>query len=52
MVAIGTLDLSNNDLSWNELLRIRHVIILDLHLYGNENLDSVSYLVGIKPKKF
>ena len=41
MFAIGTLDLSNNDLSWNELLRLRHVFILDLRLYGNELLENV-----------
>ena len=42
MFAIGTLNLSNNDLNWAELLRIRHVYVLDLHLYGNSSLENAS----------
>ena len=45
MFAVGTLDLSNNNLSWNELLRIRHVYVLDLRLYGNDTLENVSFSV-------
>lgn len=44
MFAIGTLDLSYNNLTWNELLRLRNVHILDLRLYGNEDLENVSHI--------
>ena len=43
MAAFGTLILSNNDLDWNELQKIRHVHILDLTLHGNQKLEVDAY---------
>ena len=44
VAAFGTLILSNNDLDWNELQRIRHVHILDLTLRdGNQELEMDAY---------
>lgn len=43
VVAFGTLILSNNDLDWNELQKIRHVHILDLCLHGNPKLEMDAY---------
>ncbi|CAK8681103.1 unnamed protein product [Clavelina lepadiformis] len=43
LFAIGTLDLSNNFLTWNELARLRHIHILDLRLHANEDLEKDTY---------
>ncbi|XP_073227424.1 uncharacterized protein [Porites lutea] len=43
VAAFGTLILSNNDLDWNELQKIRHVHILDLTLHGNQKLEVDAY---------
>ncbi|KAF6017993.1 hypothetical protein EB796_023674 [Bugula neritina] len=42
-VAIGTLDLSNNQLSWFELSKLQHLHILDLRLHGNSQLEKDPY---------
>ena len=42
-VALGFLDLSNNNLSWTELSKIQHLHILDLRLYGNPELERDPY---------
>ena len=42
-VAIGTLDLSGNQLSWTELSKIQHLHILDLRLHGNTQLERDPY---------
>ena len=39
-VGIGSLILANNQLTWNELAKIRHMLILDIHLYGNQALEK------------
>ena len=41
--AFGTLILSNNDLDWNELLKLRHIQVLDLCLHGNPQLEGDPY---------
>ena len=38
--SFGTLVLCNNELSWHELAKIRHMIILHLHLIGNSKLEE------------
>eukprot|EP00794_Sanderia_malayensis_P009916 gene9916-10931_t len=35
---LGTLNLCENDIDWSELLKIRHLQILNLNLLGNEKL--------------
>lgn len=40
--AIGTLDLSNNFITWEELSYLYHVHVLDLRLEGNAALDEVN----------
>ena len=40
---IGTLVLSYNNISWPELRKIQHVIILDLRLVGNPLLEKDPY---------
>ena len=42
-VALGTLVLSNNDIGWAELAKIRHLHILDLYLHGNAKLEKDPY---------
>ncbi|CAF0950787.1 unnamed protein product [Rotaria sordida] len=39
-IALGSLILSNNNLTWIELQHIRHMFILDLRLDGNSTLDA------------
>jgi len=39
-LALGTLDLSTNDIEWAELGRIQHLHILILNLHGNPNLEK------------
>uniref|UniRef100_UPI00398F7083 putative nuclease HARBI1 n=1 Tax=Pristiophorus japonicus TaxID=55135 RepID=UPI00398F7083 len=39
-IALGTLDLSKNLLTWKELQKIRHINILDLRLHGNPELQN------------
>uniref|UniRef100_A0A0L8I9A6 Dynein assembly factor 1, axonemal homolog n=1 Tax=Octopus bimaculoides TaxID=37653 RepID=A0A0L8I9A6_OCTBM len=39
-IALGCLNLSHNQVSWSELLKIRHIQILDLMLFGNPNLEK------------
>ncbi|XP_033108638.1 uncharacterized protein LOC117110139 isoform X2 [Anneissia japonica] len=39
-VALGLVNLSNNNLTWAELMKIRHIQILDLHLHGNTKLEA------------
>jgi len=43
LLAIGTLVLSQNDLAWDELYKIRHMHILDLSLHGNKQLEKDPY---------
>ena len=42
-VALGNVSLSNNDLSWHELGKIRHVHIINLSLHGNVQLEKDPY---------
>eukprot|EP00057_Strongylocentrotus_purpuratus_P002337 XP_003724322.1 PREDICTED: uncharacterized protein LOC580904 isoform X2 [Strongylocentrotus purpuratus] len=42
-VALGTLNLSLNNLSWSDLRHIRHMYILELSLHGNPKLDRDPY---------
>ena len=42
-LAIGTLNLHENDLNWNELEKIRHLHIIDLTLTNNSKLDKDPY---------
>ncbi|KAI8509685.1 hypothetical protein Bbelb_121130 [Branchiostoma belcheri] len=42
-VAMGTLILSNNDLTWEELGKIRQLHILELYLHGNQQLEKDTY---------
>ncbi|XP_072173194.1 uncharacterized protein [Diadema setosum] len=42
-VALGTLNLSLNNLTWNDLRHIRHMYILELSLHGNQKLDKDPY---------
>ncbi|XP_050401356.1 uncharacterized protein LOC126818166 isoform X2 [Patella vulgata] len=42
-LCFGTLILSNNDLSWKELVKIRHIHILNLSLHGNPQLEKDNY---------
>ncbi|CAF3778294.1 unnamed protein product [Rotaria magnacalcarata] len=39
-IALGSLILSNNNLTWIQLQHIRHMCILDLRLDGNPTLDA------------
>ncbi|CAF3333891.1 unnamed protein product [Rotaria sp. Silwood1] len=39
-IALGSLILSNNNITWIELQHIRHMFILDLRLDGNPSLDA------------
>ncbi|GCC27124.1 hypothetical protein chiPu_0005546 [Chiloscyllium punctatum] len=49
-IALGTLDLSGNLLTWKELQKIRHIQILDLQLYGNPELQNdIHYRVHVPP---
>ncbi|EDO32281.1 predicted protein [Nematostella vectensis] len=41
--AFGCLILSNNELEWDELQKIRHIHILDLALHGNPKLEMDAY---------
>ncbi len=51
-IALGSLILSNNNLSWIELQHIRHLFILDLKLDGNSVLESDPNCNSIKRKIF
>nr|XP_054764062.1 uncharacterized protein LOC129270765 isoform X1 [Lytechinus pictus] len=42
-VALGTLNLSLNNLAWRDLRHIRHMYILELSLHGNPKLDKDPY---------
>ncbi|KAJ8306566.1 hypothetical protein KUTeg_017111 [Tegillarca granosa] len=42
-IALGTLNLANNDLSWHELGKIRNMHILNLYLHGNSYLEKDPY---------
>jgi hypothetical protein len=42
-VAVGNLNLSNNDLTWHELGKIRHLHILNLSFHGNHQLEKEPY---------
>ncbi|XP_067948015.1 uncharacterized protein [Watersipora subatra] len=42
-VALGTLDLSNNQLAWADLSKLQHLILLDLRLHGNPQLEKDPY---------
>ncbi|XP_071799635.1 uncharacterized protein [Asterias amurensis] len=42
-IALGTLNLANNNLAWAELMKIRHMHILDLSLHGNNNMEKDKY---------
>ncbi|ESP05535.1 hypothetical protein LOTGIDRAFT_228077 [Lottia gigantea] len=42
-LCFGELILSNNDLSWKELVKIRHIHILNLSLHGNPQLEKDQY---------
>ncbi|XP_041357106.1 uncharacterized protein LOC121374191 [Gigantopelta aegis] len=42
-LALGTLVLSNNNLSWKDLLKIRHIHILSLSLHGNQQMEKNPY---------
>jgi len=42
-VAMGTLNLANNDLDWQEVGKLRHMHILDLSLHGNAQLEKDPY---------
>jgi hypothetical protein len=42
--AFGLLDLSNNKLTWNELLKLKHITILDLRVFGNPELSELCFL--------
>ncbi len=42
-VGLGTLILCNNDLTWAELGKLRHMHILDLSLHGNSQLEKEPY---------
>ncbi|KAJ8039853.1 Protein tilB-like [Holothuria leucospilota] len=39
-IALGSLNLSFNNLHWNELMKIRHMHILELFLHGNIRLEK------------
>ncbi|KAK2178310.1 hypothetical protein NP493_548g01020 [Ridgeia piscesae] len=42
-LALGSLILCNNNLSWNSLAKIRHMHILELSLHGNPELECTAY---------
>lgn len=42
-IVLGALNLSYNQLSWPELLKLRHIHILDLTLHGNPQLVKDTY---------
>ncbi|XP_038049525.1 uncharacterized protein LOC119723086 isoform X2 [Patiria miniata] len=42
-IALGCLNLANNDLAWSELMKIRHMHVLDMSLHGNETLERDKY---------
>ncbi|XP_072023984.1 uncharacterized protein [Amphiura filiformis] len=42
-MAFGELNLSNNDLNWAELRKIRHMHILHLSLHGNKRMEKDPY---------
>lgn len=46
-VAFGLLDLSKNKITWTELAKIQHLHILDLRLYGNQNLERDPYCKSV-----
>lgn len=39
------MDLSNNKLGWNELLKLKYVTILDLRVFGNPELSELCVLI-------
>ena len=39
-VALGSLNLSNNEFNWIELEKIRHLHIIDLIIFDNKKLDK------------
>ena len=42
-VALGELNLSNNDLTWTELMKIRNMHVLSLSLHGNKKMEKDPY---------
>ena len=42
-VALGTLNLANNDLGWQEVGKLRHLRVLELSLHGNMQLEKDPY---------
>ena len=42
-VALGSLLLANNNVAWKELLKIRHLHILEFSLHGNPELEKDPY---------
>ncbi|KAK3591251.1 hypothetical protein CHS0354_010617 [Potamilus streckersoni] len=42
-VALGTVNLANNDLSWHEVGKLRNLHIIDLSLHGNPQLERDPY---------
>ena len=42
-VALGSLNLANNDLVWSDLSKIQHMHILNLNLHGNRKLEKNTY---------
>ena len=42
-VTFGTLNVSSNDLNWNEMEKIRHLHIVDLIAVNNPKLDKDLY---------
>ncbi|XP_046581209.1 uncharacterized protein LOC124288684 [Haliotis rubra] len=42
-LAVGTLILAGNNLTWKELVKIRHLHILNLSLHGNPHLEKDPY---------
>ncbi|XP_071117853.1 uncharacterized protein [Haliotis cracherodii] len=42
-LAVGTLILSSNNLTWKELVKIRHLHMLNLSLHGNPHLEKDPY---------
>ena len=42
-VALGTLVLSNNDISWSDLAKLSQTHILDISVHGNPQLERDPY---------
>ena len=42
-IALGSLNLANNELNWHQVGKLRHMHLLELSLHGNKQLEKDPY---------